>query len=97
MGTRIEREKRTVARMIGIYCRRSEGNAELCGGCREVLDYALARLDKCPYGDTKPACKRCKTPCYKSAMREQIRRAMRFSGPRMIFYAPGEAIRHLLK
>ncbi len=97
MGTRIENEKQTVERMIRLWCRRREGNAELCAGCRELLDYALERLDRCPYGEGKPACKKCATHCYRSAMRERIREVMRFSGPRLIFYAPGAALRYWFK
>lgn len=94
---KIEREKQTVELMIRIYCRRAEGNSELCNDCRKMLNYALSRLDHCPYGDDKPACQKCPKHCYKPAMREKIRQVMRFSGPRMILYAPLAAIRHFLK
>jgi len=97
MKDTIKQEKQTVERMIRLYCRHAEGNRELCRECRSLLDYALSRLDHCPYGDNKPACKQCTTHCYRPDRREQIRRIMRFSGPRMILYAPIEAIRHLLK
>jgi hypothetical protein len=82
--------------MIRLYCRSAEGNRELCHTCRELLSYTLSRLDHCPYGDNKPACKRCTAHCYKPVMRESIRRVMRFSGSRMILYAPFAAIRHIL-
>ena len=32
----------------------------------------------------------------KPVMRERMRQVMRFSGPRMLLYAPWQAIRHLL-
>ncbi|MDR0230584.1 MAG: nitrous oxide-stimulated promoter family protein, partial [Dysgonamonadaceae bacterium] len=70
---------------------------ELCRECRELLSYVLSRLDHCPYGDNKPACKQCSTHCYRLDMREHIRRVMRFSGSRIILYAPIAAIRHILK
>ncbi len=89
---RIWREKRTVERMIRLYCRRAEGNKELCPACRELLDYALLRLDCCHYGNGKPACKKCVTHCYKPDMREHIRKVMRYSGPRLLFYDPIAAI-----
>jgi len=93
--SKIEREKQTVGLMIHIYCRRSEGNSELCQTCQNLLDYAFARLDRCPYGEAKPACKKCPTHCYKPAMRDFIRKVMRFSGPRMIFYRPIEAMKQI--
>ena len=97
MKNNIKREKQTVELMIRLYCRHAEGNKELCRECRNSLDYALSRLDHCPYGNNKPACQQCTTHCYKPAMREHIRRVMRFSGPRMILYDPIAAIKHILK
>lgn len=92
--TRTEREKATVGLMIGLYCRRKEGNRELCPACAELLEYARARLDCCPHGNGKPACKKCATHCYAPAMRERMRAVMRFAGPRMILYSPLAALRH---
>lgn len=82
--------------MIRLWCRRKEGNAELCPACRELLDYALGRLARCPYAKCKPACKDCQRHCYKPAMRERIRQVMRYAGPRLIFVDPLAAIRHIL-
>lgn len=92
---RITQEKRTVEIMIRLYCRKKEKNATLCPECEELLRYAHARLDHCPFGEKKSSCKKCPVHCYKPAMRERMREVMRFSGPRMLFYAPLEAIRHL--
>ncbi|MCL1927476.1 MAG: nitrous oxide-stimulated promoter family protein [Treponema sp.] len=97
MKSKIEREKQTVSLMIRIYCRGSEGNRELCNSCLDLLKYAHLRLSHCPYGNNKPACKRCTSHCYKPAMRDHIREVMRFSGPRMILHGPIEAFRHILK
>lgn len=41
---RIDQEKRTVEQMIRLYCRKKEGNKTLCQQCREMLEYAHARL-----------------------------------------------------
>lgn len=82
--------------MIRLYCRKKEKNGILCSGCQELLQYAHARLDRCPFGEKKSSCKKCTVHCYKPAMREQMKQVMRFSGPRMLLYAPCEAIRHLL-
>ncbi len=95
--TRIEREKHTVELMIRLYCRKAEGNRELCEDCRELLTYACKRLDSCKFGNGKPSCKKCTVHCYKPEMRERIRRVMRYAGPRMMLYHPVAAIRHLLE
>lgn len=70
------------------------GDASLCVDCRSLLDYALMRLDRCPYGDAKPVCTKCIVHCYRPAMREQIRLVMRYSGPRMLLAHPWLALLH---
>lgn len=92
----IDREKKIVERMIRLYCRKKERNVALCPACEELMLYAHARLDRCPFGDNKTSCKHCSVHCYKPAMREKMKQVMRFSGPRMLFYAPIEAIRHMI-
>lgn len=94
----IQHEKEVVQRMITIYCHKKHNSkkGDLCPQCTELLRYAHQRLDHCPYGDNKLSCRRCKTHCYKLDMRERIRAVMRYVGPRMIFYAPIEAIKHWL-
>lgn len=92
------REKETVALMIGIYCRKKHGTKKgLCPRCRELLDYAAARSDRCPFMETKTFCSNCKVHCYRPDMRARIKEVMRFSGPRMIFYHPGMATRHMIE
>ncbi|HKZ17839.1 MAG TPA: nitrous oxide-stimulated promoter family protein [Geobacteraceae bacterium] len=94
---RINREKNTIKRMIGIYCRgRHHTDGAVCKECRQLLDYAMERIYRCPYGGDKPTCGKCPIHCYKPAMREQIRCVMRYAGPRMMMYHPVLAILHFL-
>ncbi len=94
---RMAREKKTVAAMIRLYCRGHHGSqGELCPECREVTEYAMCRLDRCPFGEDKSTCAKCPIHCYKPAMRERIRRVMRYAGPRMMLRHPMLAIRHQL-
>lgn len=99
MDTRIkrEREKEIVSLMIKIYCKKNHGGKTLCSKCAELEAYANMRSDKCPFMEKKTFCSNCKVHCYKSCMREKIREVMRFSGPRMIFYHPILAIRHVIE
>ena len=46
---RVEREKKIVEKMIRLYCRKKEGNKTLCPTCAELLEYARARLEHCPF------------------------------------------------
>lgn len=90
-------EKRTVGYMISLYCRKNHGRKEgLCEDCQQLSSYAFQRLRKCPFGDDKPACKHCRVHCYNSEMRDKIRAAMRYSGPRMIIYYPIDFLKHLV-
>jgi len=44
----------------------------------------------------KTTCARCAVHCYNPEMRRGICAVMRYSGPRMFFYHPVMALRHLL-
>ena len=95
---RLARERLTIGKMVGIYCADHHGGEvrEPCSDCREFLDYAEVRLDKCPYGYNKPTCANCPVHCYKPARREQAKVIMRYSGPRMMLRHPILAITHQL-
>ncbi|MBQ8625218.1 MAG: nitrous oxide-stimulated promoter family protein [Agathobacter sp.] len=76
------------------------GNLEkvvLCEECAKLEAYARLRSEKCPFMETKTFCSNCKVHCYKPDMRQKIREVMRYSGPRMIFYHPITAIRHVIE
>lgn len=93
-----EREKRTVALMIRLYCRKKHGTKKnLCLECEALSQYAMQRSDKCPFMETKTFCSNCRVHCYKPEMREKIREVMRFSGPRMILHHPVMAVRHVIE
>ncbi len=94
---RKEREQRTLEVMVGLYCSDLHGHkAEVCEECRHLLEFALERIEDCPWGDDKPTCAKCAIHCYRAEEREQILQRMRHSGPRMISRHPVLAILHLL-
>jgi hypothetical protein len=94
---RIAREKRTITAMVRIYCRAHHGaSKDPCAKCRELLDYAFARLDRCPFGADKPTCANCPIHCYKPSLRAKAKAVMRYAGPRMLWRHPILAIRHLI-
>ena len=90
-------EKLLISEMIALYCRKQHHSpkGKLCPECQQLHDYALARIEHCPFMETKTFCSNCRVHCYQKDMREKIREVMRFSGPRMIFYHPVMAIRHV--
>ena len=82
--------------MIALYCRKNHGGKELCPECAELLNYAMGKIDRCPFMETKSFCSNCKVHCYQNEYRQRIRQVMRFSGPRMIFVHPIMSIKHLI-
>ncbi len=94
-GTRIDRESITVGHMVRLYCRYHHGRT-LCADCRQLLEYASERLERCPFQEGKTTCARCPVHCYRPEMRERVRQVMRYSGPRMTFRHPYLALRHLI-
>ncbi|MGN0666893.1 MAG: nitrous oxide-stimulated promoter family protein [Huintestinicola sp.] len=91
-----EREKCVVTEMIRLYCRKNHHSKTLCAECKALSEYASMKIEKCPFMETKTFCANCKVHCYKPEMRERIRAVMRFSGPRMIYYHPIMAVRHVI-
>lgn len=94
-------EKANVEWMIHYYCRKNHGEGvkavDICQKCSELLDYAKERINKCPHGENKPVCSKCKIHCYKKDYREEIIRVMRFSGSRILFNRPLTGIKYLIK
>lgn len=97
MTDRLKREARIVSMMIELYCKKRLRLSEVPDEYRRLEAYAHRRLQRCSWGDKKPACKECPHHCYAPKEAEMIREVMRWTGPRMFLYAPIAAIRHLLK
>lgn len=94
---RITREKRTIHTMIGMYCRGRHGTrGRICPVCAGLRAYADQRIDKCPWLPQKPTCAGCPVHCYKPDRREEARRMMRWSGPRMLWTHPLLTLLHYL-
>lgn len=91
---RIRREQRTIGVMIAMYCRHHHEASGLCSQCQVLHDYAMLRIDNCPYCFEKPACANCLIHCYKKDMRAQVKEVMRYAGPRMMLRHPILAILH---
>ncbi len=97
LKTRRERESIIVQAMIEMYCHENHNSLEaLCQECSTLSAYAEKRLLSCMYGEMKPVCKHCPVHCYSPAMREQMRKVMRWAGPKMIYRKPFFAILHLV-
>jgi hypothetical protein len=92
---RLERELKTMSAMVHIFCRdHHHTGRRLCPDCREFLDYAIIRLQRCRFGDEKPTCANCPVHCYQRERREQARIVMRYAGPRMVWEHPILSLSH---
>lgn len=90
IGTKREREKKMISRMIALYCHRNHHTkGVLCPECAALNDYARARSEHCPFMETKTFCVNCRVHCYKPDMREKIRAVMRFCGALGVAARPG--------
>ncbi len=93
-----QREKAVVGLMIDLYCHGNHHTkGKICADCQALKDYACERSDRCPFMENKTFCSNCRVHCYSPQMREDIKKVMRYAGPRMIYHHPLMAIRHLLE
>lgn len=91
-------EHQTIAKMTKIYCQHFHKVPYTnCQSCQAFVGYAEKKLDRCVYGQAKPACKNCPIHCYKPTEKQLAQQIMRFAGPKMLFKHPILAIKHLLK
>lgn len=89
-------ELKVVGLMIDVYCRSHHHTKKRCKSCEDLYLYAKKRVELCPFIETKTFCSNCKVHCYQKEYREKIKEVMRFSGPRMLFYHPILAIKHVI-
>ena len=89
-------EKHVISAMISIYCRNKHcSSKKLCPDCESIYHYSIKRLNKCPFGEEKPACQNCKIHCYEKTMRKRVREVMAYAGPRMLYKHPIMSLKHL--
>ncbi|MBC6712985.1 nitrous oxide-stimulated promoter family protein [Treponema sp. Marseille-Q3903] len=97
-----KKEEYIVTQMIAIYCKKNHRELydrrtkKLCPECEQIAKYSVERSEHCPHIKEKTFCSNCTTHCYSPQMRDKIKKIMRFSGPRIIFYHPVLAIWHLI-
>ncbi|MEC5321418.1 nitrous oxide-stimulated promoter family protein [Brenneria populi subsp. brevivirga] len=96
LGKHRRRELRTVELMIELYEKHHPAPDDDRQRYRRLFDYATKRLERCYFGEAKPACKHCPIHCYQPVKRREIKAIMRWSGPRMLLHHPILAIRHLI-
>ena len=87
---RKKREKITVNAMIGLYCRKNhkQENHQLCMECNRLKDYLHKKIENCVFDGEKTSCSTCPSKCYSPNQANEVKKMMRYSGPRFLFYHP---------
>ncbi len=97
MKSESEIEKKTIEKVIEIYCNHKHDIPHgLCDDCSELLGDAIHLINKCQH-KPKPACGACKTNCFSSDQRKKMKGIMKYSGPKMLFRHPVLTINHFWK
>ena len=85
--TKAEEDIARSREMIARYCRKKHKVKDgLCPECRATFEYVAAHRMRCPYGDCKPACGKCKHSCYSPAMRSKMKAVMIANLPHMLLH-----------
>lgn len=87
-------EKEIFDKMTLIYCK-DHHCSSICTRCNEIILYAHRRIDLCKFGKNKSFCSKCLIHCFKTDIREDVKKIMRYSGPRIIFHHPLMAFKHM--
>lgn len=93
MENKREKKKKTLNFMFDIYKKSHPQRKE---DLDELKSYAFTRIDKCPNVEEGIYCNTCKIHCFKEDEKEEMRKIMKFSGPRMMIYHPILAMDHLI-
>lgn len=85
--TKAEEDIARSREMIARYCRKKHKVKDgLCPECQATFEYVAAHRMRCPYGDCKPACGKCKRSCYSPAMRRKMKAVMIANLPHMLLH-----------
>ncbi len=71
-------------------------DTNLCNECKELLEYAIQKLQNCPYKE-KPKCRKCPNPCYDKQEYKQMAKIMRYSGMKLGLTKAAKKLKSLFK
>lgn len=94
---KIEYEIEVINKMIDIFYKNKNHKEEYTNTeIDQLKDYCSSKIYNCPVILEKTFCSSCKIHCYDKDQRDLIKKVMKYSGPRMLFYHPVLLIKHLL-
>lgn len=94
----IPKEKANIKKNFSIYCHKHHKTSgdKLCPKCTALLATVMTRMNRCPYGITKPICDRCERPCFGPQQSKDFLAIMNSSGLEMVVKHPVMSFRHKL-
>ena len=96
----IPKEKKNIKKTFGVYCHQNHGTSgeTLCPKCTALLATVLTKMNRCPYGITKPICDRCDRAamCFGAKQAQEFMTIMNGTQKRMFLSHPMMAIKHKL-
>ena len=94
----IPKEKENIRKTFGVYCSKHHNpkSGKLCPACTALLATVFTKIDRCPYGITKPICDRCESPCFSKSQNIEFRKIMTANQKSMLLRHPIMTIKHKL-
>lgn len=94
----VPKEKANIKKTFIVYCHSHHNTTgdKLCPKCTALLATVMTKMNRCPYGITKPICDRCDIPCFGPAQTKEFRTIMKSSQKRMFLKHPVMTVKHKL-
>ena len=94
----VPKEKENIRKTFGLYCNANHGTTDnkLCPKCTALLTTVMLKIQRCPYGISKPICDACETPCFGEVPTKEFRNIMKSAQKKMLLSHPLMAVRHKL-
>lgn len=94
----IPKEKQNIKKTFAVYCHKNHDTSgdTLCPKCTALLATIMIKMNRCPYGITKPICDRCDRPCFGAKQTKEFLEIMNSSQTQMFLSHPIMAIKHKL-
>ncbi len=94
----IPKEKTNIRKTFGIYCHKHHNTSgdKLCPQCTALLATVMTKMNRCPYGITKPVCDRCDRPCFGAKQTRDFMEIMNSTQKSMFLRHPVMAFKHKL-
>ena len=90
------KEKENIRKTFAAYCNSNHDTSDgkLCPKCTALLTSVMLKIQRCPYGLSKPICDKCDTPCFGEETTNNFLKVMHAGQKKMRFSHPIMAIRH---